>query len=196
MAFGVHLSGEVGIFLVGYVAIFREECHSLDWECQDGLETFGVEPFHEAFLEPVERVPVRLAAVREVEVAEEALEIIFVVVGDVPEHRLVVTCASWLVDGVNYLFEAVGDDLVEGAFSCREVDHFVSASVVVFSVFHLYEIVEIHQEFRCGAGAAQHRRHHKHHVDEAAAERLKVGRACCVASDRLGAFEEPRIHGD
>ena len=124
------------------------------------------------------------------------LKIILIIIGDIPKHCLEISSPSWLIDGVNNLFEAVGDDLVEGAFACREVDHFVSASVVVFAVFHLYEIVEIHQEFRCGAGAAQHRRHHKHHVDEAAAERLEVCRACGVASDRLGTFEEPRIHGD
>ena len=82
----------------------------------------------------------RCLSVREAEVIEQALEIITVVITDVPEHGLEVTGARRLVDGVDDLLEAVGDDLVEGALFLGEVHHFVGPLVIVFSVLLLDEI--------------------------------------------------------
>ena len=67
---------------------------------------------------------------------------------------------------------------------------------VVLAVLHLDEVVHIHKELRSGAGAAEHRAHHKHHIDEASAERLEVGRGRRVAADRSRAADEPGVHSD
>ena len=197
VAFGVHLGGEVGHILVDELAVFVvEQRHGLDREGQHGLGALLVEPFHEALLQPAEAVPVGLAAVGEAELAEEALEIGLVVVGHVPEHRLVVAGAGGLVQRVDDLLEAVGDDLVHGLLPQREVDDLVGLLPVVLSVVLLDEVVEVHEELGGGAGAAQHGGDHEDHVDEAAAVGLEVGGSRGVAADAGGAAEEPRVHSD
>ena len=172
VSFGVHFGSEVGVLLVYHVAVFCEQRHRLDRESEHGLCAFLVEPLHEAFLEPAYGVPVGLRAVGVVELAEYALEIIFVVVGNVPEYGLEVTCAGRLVDGVDYLFEAVGNDFVEGAVAFRQVYYLVGALVEVLAVLLCYEVGHIHKEFRRCARAAQHARHDEYHVDEHSAEGL------------------------
>ena len=67
---------------------------------------------------------------------------------------------------------------------------------IVLAVFLTDEVVEIHQEFRCGTSSGKHARHHEHHVDEAATERLEVGWCRGIATDRRSAADEPWIHGD
>ena len=197
VAFGVHLGGEVGHVLVDEVAVFVvEQGHRLDGEGDDGLGALLVEPLHEALLQPAETLPVGFAAVGEAEFAEEALEVRLVIVGDVPEHRLEVAGAGGLVQRVDDLLEAVGDHLVHRLLLEAEVDDAVGLFVVVFAVVFLDEVVEVHEELRGGAGAAEHRAHHEDHVDEAAAEGLEVGGRGRVAADAHGAAEQPGIHRD
>ena len=114
MSFGIHLSCEVCPFRVEHVFAVGQQCHCLYGECEYGLRALLVGPFHEALLQPAESVPVGLASVREVEFAEKAFEVWFVVIGYVPEYRLVVSGSRRLVDGVYYLLEAVCDDFVDG----------------------------------------------------------------------------------
>ncbi len=124
VAFGVHLGGEVGHILVDeFAVLIIQQCHCLHGEGQHGLGALLVEPAHETFLQPAEAVPVGLAAIGEAELAEEALEIGLVVVSHVPKHRLVVAGTRGLVERVDNLLEAVGDDLVHGLLTQREVDH-------------------------------------------------------------------------
>ena len=141
MAFGIHLSSEIAPFLVDHVTIFREQCHRLNREGKYALQTFGVEPFHESFLEPTQRFPIGLRAIGEVEVSKQRLKIVAVVVGDVPEHGLVVAGTGRLVERIYDLLEAVGDDLVDGARFERMVDNFIGTFVIVLSVVLGDEIV-------------------------------------------------------
>ena len=196
VAFAVHLCGPVGVFGIFGVAVFRQQGHRLDREGEDGLRALGIEPFHEALLEPGKRIPVRTAAVGEDEIAEDALEIEAVVVGNVPEHGLEIAGTGMLVDGIDDLLEAVGNDLVDGAAFLVQVHDLVGTLVVVFPVFLLDEIVHVHQEFRRGAGAAQHAGDDEHQVHESAAEALEVGRRRGVAAQGDGTLEQPRIHRD
>ena len=197
MAFGVHLGGEGGHVLVDEVAVLVvEQGHGFDGEGEHGLGALLVEPAHETLLQPAEAVPVGFRAVGETELAEDALEIGFVVIGYVPEHRLVVARAGGLVEGVDNLLEAVGDDLVHRLLAQREVDHAVGLLPVVLSVVLLDEVVEVHQELGRGAGAAQHGGDHEDHVDESAAVALEVGGGRGVASDGGGAAQQPGVHGD
>jgi len=196
VAGGVHLCREVGIFGVDDVAVLAEQRHGLDREGEHGAEAFLVEPAHEPFLKPAEGFPDGFRAVGEAELAEEALEIVAVVIGHVPEHRLEVACARGLVDGVDHLLEAVGDHLVDGALAGGKVHHFVALQIVVVTVFLADEIVHVHQEFRGRAGTAEHTRNHKDHVDEAAAVGLEVRGCGGVAADALRAVQQPRVHGD
>ena len=115
VAGGVHFGRQVSVVAVDDVAVARQQGHRLDREGKYGFRALGVEPVHEAALQPVDALPVGPSAVGEDEVAEKALEVVAVVVGDVPEHGLIVAGARRLVDGVDNLFEAVGHDLVERA---------------------------------------------------------------------------------
>ena len=135
-------------------------------------------------------------AVGEDELPEERFEIIAVVVGDVPEDGLEVAGSGGLVDRVDDLLEAVGDDLVYCAAFLRQVDYLVGTSVIVLAVLLLDKIVHVHQELGRGARAAQHARNDEDHIDETAAERLEVCRARRVAADRERAVQQPRIHRD
>ena len=117
MSLRIHFCGEIAIFFVDYIAVFAEQCHRFHRESQNGLRAFGIKPVHEAFLQPREGFPVRTRAVGEDEFSKERFKIRTVVVGDVPEHRLEVACARWLVDRVDDLLKAVCDDLVEGAMT-------------------------------------------------------------------------------
>ena len=101
-----------------------------------------------------------------------------------------------MVERVDDLLEAVGDNLVDGAWFQRVVDDFVGALVVVFAVVEADEIVHVHQELRRGAGTRQLRGDHEHHVDEPAAEGAQLGRCGAVAADGSRAFVEPGVHGD
>ncbi len=192
----VHAGREVAPLAVDHVAVAREQRHGLYGEGQHGLRALGVEPPHEALLQPAQRLPVGARAVGEAEFAEQALEVGAVVVGDVPEDGLEVAGARRLVDRVDDLLEAVGHHLVECAAAAREIDHLVRTQVVVLAVLLLHEIVEIHEEFGRGAGAAQHARHDEDHIDEAAAERLEVGGCRGVAADGFRAAQQPRVHRD
>ena len=196
VAGGIHLGCEVAILLVDHVAVLGEQRHRLDGEREHGFRALLVKPAHEAFLQPAHGGPRGLRAVGEVEVAEDAFEIVFIVIADVPEHRLEVSRARGLVDGVDYLLEAVGDDLVDGAGAEREVGLLAGALVVVRAIFLFEEVAHIHQELRRGAGAGKHARNDEYHVYEAAAERFEVRGRGGVAADALRAAEQPRVHRD
>ena len=98
MAFSVHFGCEIAPFLVANLITVGEQGHSLHREGERSLEPFCIEPFHKTFLQPAEAVPVRSASVREAELAEEALEIVFVIVSHIPEHGLEVSGSCRLVD--------------------------------------------------------------------------------------------------
>ena len=195
MALGVHLCCEVGHIGVGESAVgIVEQSHSFDRESEHRLGTLVVEPTHEAFLEPAEAFPVGFGAVGETELAEKAVEVGFVVVGNVPEDGLIVASSRRLVEGVNNLLEAVGNDLVESAFLQAQINHLGGILPIVFAVVEANEIVEIHQELWSGTSAAKHGADHEHHVDEAAAETFEVGGCRRVATNAGGAGEQPGVH--
>ena len=197
VALAVHLGREVAPLLVEAFAVaVGQQGHRLDGEGEQRLGALLVEPLHEALLQPRKAGPVGLLAVGEVELAENRLEVILVIVSHVPEDGLVVAGAGGLVERVDDLLEAVGDDLVDGALLERQVDHLVGAVVVVLAILQSEEVVHVHQELGRGAGTREHRRDHEHHVGEAAAERLQVGRGRRVAADGGGAAYEPGVHRD
>ena len=183
MPFGIHLGCKVCPFAVAALTVFSQQCHGLHGEGEQGLGTLFVEPFHEPFLQPRQTVPVGFAPIGENKVAEKAVEIVAVVVGDVPKHRLVVAGTCGLVQRVYYLLKAVGNHLVDGALFDGEVYNPVGFFPVLPAVFQPEEIVQIHQELGCGAGTAQHAGDHKDHIDKATAEALQVGRSLGVAAD-------------
>ena len=76
-----------------------------------------------------------MRSVREEEVAKQTVEVVFVVVGDVPEHALEVACSRGLVDGIDNLLEAIGDDFIQGALLERQINHLVGTFVIVVAVF-------------------------------------------------------------
>ena len=196
MPFGIHFGREIAPLPVAHVTVFREQRHRLHRECERGLEPLGVEPFHKPLLKPAQPLPVRLAAVREVEFAEHALEVVAVVIGYVPEYCLEVTRSRRLVDGIDNLLEAVGDDLVNRPLFEREIHHVTGSLVVIESIFLADEIVHVHQELRSCTCAAEHAGDDEYKVYEPAAERLEVGRLRGVSTDRECAVQQPRIHGD
>ena len=149
----VHLCREIAVLLVFDIAVLRQQRHRLYRERQHAARTLFVEPVHEAALQPVQALPVRCLAVRETEVIKQALEIIAVVVTDVPEYGLEVTRTTRLVQAVNHLLEAVGDDFVYRAAFLAEIHHLVGAFVVVLAVLLLDEIVHIHKELGRSARA-------------------------------------------
>ena len=153
MTFGVHLSREVTVLLILNITVFCEECHGLYREGEDATGTLFVEPVHETLLQPVEAIPMRFFAVREAEVLKEALEIEAVIVADVPENGLEVTCTGRLVKAINDLLEAVGDDLVNGTTTFTEIHYLIRTFVIILSVFLLNEIVHIHKELGRSARA-------------------------------------------
>ena len=197
VALGIHLGREVAPFLVLAVALLvGEQGHRLDGERQQGLRALVVEPLHEALLQPGESLPVGLRAVGEVEVAEDGLEVVLVVVGDVPEHGLVVTGTCRLVQRVDNLLEVVGDHLVDGALLQTHVGLLVGTLPVVLTPLLANEVVHVHQELGRGTGAAEHRAHHEHHVHKTACKRLQIGGSRRVAADAGGTADEPGVHCD
>ena len=196
MALCVHLCGEVGIFLIADVVAIGEECHRFDGESEDGRRALLVEPIHKALLQPVERFPLGTRTIGEVEFSEEGLKIVAVVVADVPEDALEVSRSGGLIDGVDDLFETVGDNFIEGALAEASVHHFIGTKMIVVAILFGEEITHIHQKFHRGNRAAQHGTHDENHVDKSSAERFEVGGGGGVATDALGAVEQPRVHRD
>ena len=92
------------------------------------------------------------------------------------------------------MFEAVGNDFVEGAVAFRQVYYLVGALVEVLAVLLCYEVGHVHKEFRRCARAAQHARNDEHHVDEPSAEGLEVGGAGGIAANAFCSFEQPGVH--
>ena len=149
----VHLCREIAVLLVFDIAILRQQRHRLYREREHRTRTLFVEPVHESLLQPVQTVPVRRFAVRETEVLKQALEIVAVVVADVPEYRLEVTGTARLVQTVNNLLEAVADDAVDRATFQTQIHHLVRTLVVILAVLLLDEIVHIHKELGRSARA-------------------------------------------
>ena len=196
VAFGIHFRGEIGVLGVDDVPILGKEGHGFNGESEHGAGALLVEPAHKTFLQPAERIPDGFGAVGEAELTEEAFEIITVVVGHIPEYGLEVARTGGLVDGIDHLLKAVGDHFVDSALAQGEIHHLVTVLIVVVTVFLTDEIVHVHEEFRGGAGAAEHAGDHEDHVDEAAAVRLEVRGGGGVAADAASAVQQPRIHGD
>ena len=196
MARRIHLGRQLAVFLVLYVAVLGQQGHRLDGKGEHRLGPLVVEPAHEAALQPVERIPVGPRSVGEEKVAEQALEIVAVVVGDVPENGLEVPRAGRLVDRVDDLLEAIGDDLVERTALERQVDDAIRIAVIVRAVLLPDEVVQVHQELGRRASAAEHAADDEDHVDESSAERFQVRRLGRVAADRDRPADEPRVHRD
>ena len=153
MSFSVHLCREIAVLLVLDVTVLCEQRHRLYREGEHATGTLIIEPVHETLLEPVEAIPMRCLTIREAEVLEEGLEIIAVVVTDIPEYGLEVTCTGGLVETVYDLLEAVCNDLVDRATLETEIYDFVGTLVVVLTKLLLNEIVHIHKELGCSARA-------------------------------------------
>ena len=196
VTFGIHLSGEIGVFLVDDIAVFAQQSHGFDREGEHAFGSLLVEPVHEALLQPAEGFPVRARSVGEAEFSEERFEIEAVVVGNVPEDRLEIACAGGLVDGIDDLLEAVSDHLVDGAVAEGAVHDFIGAEVIVFAIFFLKEVAHVHEKLHCGDGAAEHGADNEHHIDESTAEGFQIGGCCGITANGFRAVEQPRVHGD
>ena len=197
MTLGIHLSSELAPLLVlGLAILVDEQSHGLYGEGQQGLGTLLVEPLHEALLQPRETVPVGLAAIGEVELAENRLEIVAIVVGHIPEHSLVVAGTCGLVQGVDNLLEVIGDNLVDATFLQGKVSLLVGMLPVVLAVLITDEVVHIHEELGGCAGTGEHGADHEHHVDETTGKRLQVGRSRRVATNGRRTTDQPWVHGD
>ena len=109
---------------------------------------------------------------------------------------MVVAGAARLVDGIDNLFETVGNHLVNRPLPYRQIHNTIRFLVVVGTIFQSQKIVQVHQKFRRGAGSAQHAGNHENHVYETSAVGLQVGRAGGVAADAPRAADKPWIHGD
>ena len=179
MAFRVHFCCEIAPFLVLAVAVLvGQQSHGLYRECQQRLCALLVEPLHEALLQPGKTFPVGFRAIGEVEVAEDRLEIVLVVIGDVPKYSLIVTGTSRLVQCIDNLLEVVCNHLVDAALLQRKVSLLVGTLPVVQTPLLANEVVHIHQELRRCTGTAEHRTYHKHHIDETTCKRLQVCGRC------------------
>ena len=147
-------------------------------------------------MQPVDPVPMRPRPVGKDEIAEKAVEVVVVVIRDVPEHGLEVTRAGRLVDGIDDLLETVGDHLVQRAAAQRKVHDLIGPAEVVLAILAFEEIIHIEEELGRGAGPAQHGRDDEHHVDEPAAKGFEVGGSGGVSADITGTVEQPRVHRD
>ena len=127
-------------------------------------------------MQPTQRVPRRLFAVGEAEIAKDTLEVVLIIIRDIPEYGLEVARSRRLIDGIDHLFEAIRNDFVHRTLLLGKIYDLVGAQIEVFAVFLLEEIAHIHQKLRRGASARQHGGDDKHHIDEAAAETFQVSR--------------------
>ena len=100
-----------------------------------------LEAFHSSF------------TIREAEVLEEGLEIISVIITDIPEDRLIVTRAGRLIERINDLLEEIADDIINRTMFETEIHYLVGTFVIVLSIFLLDEIVHIHKELGRSARA-------------------------------------------
>ena len=144
-----HLRREVGIFLVDEIVLaVGQQRHCLDREGQDVAVPLLVEPVHEVLLEPGKGLPLRLAAVRETEVAEHAAEVALVEVADVPEHRLIPTVAGRHIHGMYNLLEVVVDDFHKRPLLGVHLHDVLKVIKIVVTVVLADEVVKVHQELR------------------------------------------------
>ena len=157
VTFGIHLCGEIAVLFVLDVSVLSQERHRLNREGQDATGTLFVEPIHETTLQPIQALPMRSLTVRETEVIEQALEIVAVIVADIPEDRLEVTSTRRLIQAIYDLLEVVGDDLIDRTTLEAEIDYLVRTFVVILTKLLLNEIVHIHQELRRSASTGEHR---------------------------------------
>ena len=65
---------------------------------------------------------------------------------------------------------------------------------IVGAILFADEIVHIHQELRCGTGAAEHGAYHEDHVDKTTGEGLQVRRRSRVTANGGSTTYQPRIH--
>ncbi|MPN37555.1 hypothetical protein SDC9_185075 [bioreactor metagenome] len=98
MSFRVHFSCKIPVFLVLHLSVITQQSHCFYRESQHRFRTLQVKPFHETFLKPVQRLPMRLASIREHEVLKQAIEIVTVVIRDIPENGLKVPGSGRLID--------------------------------------------------------------------------------------------------
>ena len=149
VSLGPHLGREVGIFLVDEIVLaVGQQRHCLDREGQDVAVPLLVEPVHEVLLEPGKGLPLRLAAVRETEVAEHAAEVALVEVADVPEHRLIPTVAGRHIHGMYNLLEVVVDDFHKRPLLGVHLHDVLKVIKIVVTVVLADEVVKVHQELR------------------------------------------------
>ncbi len=195
MALGPHLGGEIGVVLVEIVvSAVGEKSHGLHWEGEDVAAALLVEPVHEMLLQPVERLPLRCAAVREAKIPEHTLKIVAVEIADVPEHGLVAPVAGRHVHRMHDLLEIVVYHLDERALLGVELHDLIKTGEVVIPVVLADEIIEVHQELRRGHGPHELGGDRIDEVDELAAERLEVRRSDGDSPEFAQTAHEERIH--
>ena len=197
MSLRIHLSGEVAPLLILALAILvDEQCHRLNREGQQGLGALLIEPLHETLLQPRETIPVGLRAIGEVELAEDALEVILVIVGYVPEYGLIVAGTSRLVQRVNNLLEIVGYHLIDGTLLQAHICLLVGTLPIVQTILLTNKVVHVHQELWSSASTTQHRANHEDHVNKTTCKRLQIGRSSRVTTNSYCTTYQPRIHGN
>ena len=54
-------------------------------------------------------------AIWKAELSKQTLEVVFIVVGYIPEDGLEISCSCWLIDGVDDLFKAIGYDFIDAS---------------------------------------------------------------------------------
>ena len=126
-------------------------------------------------METADAFPRRAVAIREDEVAEHALEVVFIKDRDVPEHTLVTASGGGLIERVNDVLEVVLD--LEGVHG-----------EIVIAVVLAGEVIEAVEKLDGGAGTGQVGGDSEDEVDEAAAEGGEVFGCLAFAAERYQAM--------
>ena len=103
-----------------------------------------VEPLHETLLKPRKALPVRLRTIGEVEITKDALEIVLIVLCDIPKYCLVVTSTCRLVQRIDNLLEIVSDDFVYCTLLKTEISLIIRTLVVVQAILLTDKIIHVH----------------------------------------------------
>lgn len=193
VSLGPHISHKVLPFGVHIIMAVIQKIDRFYRKGKEFAAALIIEPVHEPPLEPVDRIPLHGCAVREDEVCEHAIKVGMVKVCDVPEHGLVAARRCRLIEAVHHLFEAISDDLINGAAAGRSIHHILCMAVIVIPVFLTDEIIQIGLPFGRGYSTAKLAGNRKYEIHKRAVESRQIPGCAAGAADAGVAVEQKRI---
>jgi len=196
MTLGPHFRSEICPFFIDEFRAVVEEVHGFHRKGEGTAGTFLIEPCHEVLLQIGEGFPYRLGAVREDKFPEHAVEVRLIEIRHIMEHGLIIPGGGGDIEGVDYLFKAVLNDLLYRAVAAGHIHNVVDVGIIVFAVVLTDKVIKVEEKFRGGTGACELGAYCENEINETSAEGIQILGGYRGSADSGKTLEKEGVHSD